>query len=248
MPGLLKRWKQKILNRTKETGAADAYNLWAGGYDNQPDNLMLQLDEVVFSALLANVTFDGGIIADVGCGTGRHWQKLTTLHPEKIIGFDVSEQMLAKLAQKFPDVQTCLIKNELLPQLVNDSCSLLISTLTIAHIENAAGAVKEWARVTRPGGFIIITDYHPAALAKGAKRTFTHNEAVISIKNYVHTVEVLTNLSKQLNLAVIRLTEKAIDSTMKPLYEKQGAEKLYYEWEGTPVIYGLLLQKANASL
>ena len=71
-----------------------AYNLWADSYDSQPDNLMLAMDEEVFSGLLNNINIKNKIIADVGCGTGRHWKKIFDQKPKIIIGFDVSEGML----------------------------------------------------------------------------------------------------------------------------------------------------------
>ncbi|MFN8250297.1 MAG: class I SAM-dependent methyltransferase [Ferruginibacter sp.] len=237
-------WKKL---RGKEKDAATAYNLWAGYYDSQPHNLMLALDETVFSELLQLVPFTKGLIADIGCGTGRHWQKLLQLQPQKITGFDVSEQMLAKLVAKYPGAETHLVKNESLAPLQDNSCGLLVSTLTIAHIENMHAALKEWARVVAPGAYIIITDYHPAALAKGAQRTFTANNEEISIKNYVHPVEQVIERAKQLNLSVIRLTEKIIDENMLPYYEQQSAVHVFEKWKGTPVIYGLLLQKADVA-
>lgn len=233
--------------RSTEKNAAAAYDLWAADYDSQPHNLMLALDETVFTELLLLASFEKGIIADIGCGTGRHWQKLLQLQPEKLVGFDVSEQMLGKLAAKFPTATTCRIDNEMLPQLQDNSCSMLVSTLTIAHIENMQAALKEWARVTAAGGYIIITDYHPAALAKGARRTFTHAHTVISIKNYVHPVDAIMATAKQLGLSVIRLTEKNIDDTMKPYYEQQHAVQVFEKWKGTPVIYGLLLKKTDVA-
>ena len=91
-----------------------AYNLWANSYDNQPDNLMLALDEEIFSGLLNTINIKNKIIADVGCGTGRHWKKIFDKEPQKLIGFDVSEEMLQMLKQKFPKAETHhLINNKL---------------------------------------------------------------------------------------------------------------------------------------
>ena len=142
----------------------DGYNLWAENYDDQEDNLMLALDEEVFSGLLNGIDVENKIIADVGCGTGRHWQKLLDKKPQKITGFDVSEGMLEILKQKFPVAETHLLKNNMLDQLKNNSCDIIISTLTIAHIKNAEAAINEWNRVLKPGGYIILTDYHPVGI------------------------------------------------------------------------------------
>ena len=75
---------------------------------------MLALDEEVFSGLLSNITIKNKIIADIGCGTGRHWKKILGNDPGKLIGFDVSDEMLKMLQQKFPKAETHqLINNKL---------------------------------------------------------------------------------------------------------------------------------------
>ena len=52
---------------------AEGYNQWAPTYDTQPDNAVLALESRLFSELLARIPIEGKIVADIGCGTGRHW-------------------------------------------------------------------------------------------------------------------------------------------------------------------------------
>jgi hypothetical protein len=46
----LKRFipKRLLSSHIPETEAGAAYDIWAENYDNQPGNLMLDLDEVIF--------------------------------------------------------------------------------------------------------------------------------------------------------------------------------------------------------
>jgi ubiquinone/menaquinone biosynthesis C-methylase UbiE len=244
----LRQYFAKYFFRRRDTDPEAAYNLWAEGYDSQPDNLMLALDEEVFSGLLNHIDIKNKIIADVGCGTGRHWKKILENEPKKLIGFDISGEMLKKLQQKFPQAETHGIINNKLPELQNESCDCIISTLTIAHIQNAEEAITEWNRVLKPGGGMIITDYHPVALTKGGKRTFTHNDHTVAIKNYVHTLENLKKIAGQLSLQVLRSIEKSIDESAKPYYEKQNALPVFEMWKGVPIIYGMYLIKPDAAL
>ncbi|MGH2565391.1 MAG: class I SAM-dependent methyltransferase, partial [Ginsengibacter sp.] len=223
-----------------------AYNAWAKDYDSQPDNLMLALDEEVFSALLNEVDIANSIVADIGCGTGRHWKKIFEKEPEKLIGFDVSEGMLTMLQQKFADAETYLLINDKLSRLQNESCDIVISTLTIAHIKNAAAAIAEWNRILKPGGHMIITDYHPSALQKGAKRTFKQNNKTVAVTNYVHTIDNLRLIARQLHLRECRLIEREIDESAKPFYKKSNALDVFEKWKGTPIIYGMCLKKPDA--
>ncbi len=225
-----------------------AYDLWSEKYDHQPGNLILALDEEIFSGLMNSLNLRNKIVADIGCGTGRHWRKIFERHPKKLIGFDISEGMLKILRQKFPRAETHHIIKDELYELGNESCDFIFSTLTIAHIKDAKKALQEWNRILKPGGEIIVTDYHPAALAKGGKRTFNHNSKTIAVKNYVHPIEKIKEMAGKLNLKVLRLGERSIDERAKPFYEKQNALLVYEAWKGTPIIYGIHLKKPDAAL
>jgi ubiquinone/menaquinone biosynthesis C-methylase UbiE len=241
-----KAWISGRFPKSAITAPEQAYDLWAENYDNQPDNLMLALDEEIFSGMIRSLEIGNKTIADIGCGTGRHWQKILDRQPRKLTGFDVSEGMLKMLQAKFPQAFTYHQLDDRLPELANRSCDIVFSTLTIAHIENAPEALREWNRVLKAGGDMIITDYHPVALAKGGRRTFSHHEKTIAVKNYVHSTDLIRETARQLQLEVIRFVERSIDPSAKPYYEKQNAVAVYEAWKGTPIIYGIHLKKPDA--
>ncbi len=243
---MFKRLFHQILG-SEDTGPEQAYNLWAARYDDQPGNLMLAFDEDVFSELLVELDIKDTCIVDIGCGTGRHWNNILSQLPSRLTGYDVSEGMLGVLQQKFPTALTYQLENNKLNHTASDTVDLIISTLTIAHIEKIGEALKEWNRVLKTGGHIIITDYHPIALQKGAKRTFTHMGKTVSVKNHIHSFEKLEEITGQLNWKRMRLVEKQIDEMVKPFYEKKNALEVYESFKGTPVIFGMLFKKNNAT-
>lgn len=236
-----------IFFKPKTVKPEQAYDWWAAAYDDQPDNLMLALDGILFSDLLGAVVVADPVIVDVGCGTGRHWPLLLAKRPSSVTGYDVSEGMLKRLQEKFPGQHTVKLEDHLLRDTPGTSVDLLVSTLTVAHIDNIQQSLEEWNRVVKPGGYIIITDYHPQALAKGGRRTFTHNSSTVAITNHVHPVEEIISIGGQLGWQVLRLEEKRIDESVKHFYEKQQAVHLFEAFKGTPIIYGLLLLKNNAA-
>ena len=119
--------------RLPETAPAEAYDIWAQQYDNQPDNLMLALDRDLFRDLLAAVDLQRSTIVDVGCGTGRHWPALFEQSPARLIGYDVSTGMLNRLRNKYPQAETRLLSSTTLTGLADGSCDLVLSTLTVAY-------------------------------------------------------------------------------------------------------------------
>jgi len=227
----------------KDTEPAAAYDMWALQYDAQPDNLMLALDEELFSSLIKDVSFENKVVADVGCGTGRHWQKIFAKAPEVLMGYDVSEGMLSKLKAKYPQAVTHQLTNNHLQGLDDNSCDVIMSTLAIAHIEDIEDALKEWNRVLKHGADIVITDYHPDNLQKGGDRTFVHEGKLVAVKSYVHTFEQLRAIAAQLDWDVLYFTERAIDESMKHWYEKKNALHVFEKYKGCAIIYGMHLRK-----
>ncbi len=234
--------KKRLAPKLKDTDPEQAYDLWATTYDSQPDNLMLALDTTLFNSFLDEVVIKDKKLIDIGCGTGRHWQEILSRKPAYLTGYDVSAEMLAILKSKFPDQTASRLTDNQLNE-VDASVDLIISTLALAHIPDPGNAMKEWVRILKAGGDIVITDYHPDALQKGGNRTFTHNDRLVAVKNYVHSIEQVTILAKQLGLSVLRIQERKIDESVKSWYEKKQALSVYEKFKGVPIIYGVHLKK-----
>ncbi|RKR83540.1 ubiquinone/menaquinone biosynthesis C-methylase UbiE [Mucilaginibacter gracilis] len=226
-----------------DKAADEAYNLWAENYDDQPDNLMFYLDQLVFNEFMPDIELRGKVIADMGCGTGRHWPFLFQNKPAKLTGYDISEGMLKRLKLKFPDANTVKITDSILSNVEDATHNFVLSTLTVAHIQNIEEALQEWARILKPGGDMIITDFHPKALAAGGKRTFEYHNEHIPIVNYVHDTELIKRILLDNGLILVNEVEKVIDNTVMHYYIKQNAIHVYQKFRGMPMIYGLHFKK-----
>ncbi|MEN0055578.1 MAG: class I SAM-dependent methyltransferase [Mucilaginibacter sp.] len=226
-----------------EKSAVEAYDLWSDDYDKQPDNLMLHLDSKLFSYFISQITVANKQVADIGCGTGRHWPVIFDKQPLALTGFDVSGGMLQKLKEKYPEAHTRQITDNLFSDIPDATYDLIISTLTVAHIENIEEAIQSWARLLKKGGEIIITDFHPHTLAFGGKRTFKHNNAVMAVRNYVHPIYTIKDVLLHNNFQLLNQEEIKIDESMKPFYAKQNAMHVFEKYNGFPVIYGIHLKK-----
>lgn len=208
---------------------------------------MLALDQALCQELLATLPLTGKTIVDIGCGTGRHWPALFNLSPARLMGYDVSTGMLNRLRIKYPHAETYLLSDTALTGLANESCDLVLSTLTVAHIPDLAAALTEWNRVLKPGGTMLITDYHPTALAKGGQRTFREGEQLFAVRNHIYPIRQLLSITRRLGLTKVTLAERKIDESMRPYYEKQNAVPVYRRFLGVPIIYGLHLTKPDVA-
>ncbi len=220
-----------------------AYDKWSRQYDDQPGNLVLDLDEEIFSSLLTPVKLEGMTIADVGCGTGRHWEKIISGRPARLVGFDSSSGMLEKLKEKFPGADVYEPEGHCLKELDDGTCDIVVSTLTLAHIPGLENVFSEWNRVLKPAGQIIFTDYHPESLAKGGKRTFMHEGKAIEVKSFIYPLDDVRFILSQLGFRELRFLERVVDEQVKKYYEMQHVVELYNKFRDVPIIYGLHLKK-----
>ncbi|WP_157740874.1 class I SAM-dependent methyltransferase [Mucilaginibacter xinganensis] len=223
----------------KERPVVEAYDIWADSYDHQPGNLMLDLDQLLLSQLLVSADVNGKDVADIGCGTGRHWPFILNQDPASLTGFDVSPGMLHKLKEKFPAAKAHTITNNRFSEIPGDSYDVILSTLTIAHIENIEEALQSWSRLLKPTGDIVITDFHPNVLASGGQRTFKHHNGHIAVRNFVHPVDALKKILLKCNFVVAAEVEKRVDESVKHYYQQQNALHVYDKFKGFPIIYGI---------
>jgi ubiquinone/menaquinone biosynthesis C-methylase UbiE len=236
--------KQHLFMQTAtDKNPAEAYDLWSENYDRQPGNLMLDLDEMLFKKLLDKTIIQNKAVADIGCGTGRHWAKILQMQPSCLTGFDVSEGMLNKLKEKFPDAHTCKIMDNLMSGINEALFDTIISTLTVAHIENIGQALRAWCTILKPDADLIITDFHPSLLAFGGKRTFNHHNQSLSIKNFVHSTSTIKDILMKNGFKVVAEEEVRIDEKVKHYYTRQNALAVYMQFKDFPVIYGIHLRR-----
>src|SRR5438093_803526 len=99
--------------------------------------------------------------------------------------------------------------------------------VVLAHIRSAAVAIREWHRILRPGGAVLVTDFHPAAIRAGMKRTFDSEGQTIEIEHYATEMEQLRDLVINCGFTAACVTERAIDESVRPLFERARYLKAY---------------------
>jgi SAM-dependent methyltransferase len=126
---------------------------WAkGGHE---DDVLLQFFDLVPEA-------DGKAL-DVGCGEGRIARKLRKLG-YNVTGIDVAPQLIERARQSDPDGEYDVAAAEDLP-FADSSFSIVIAFNVLMNVDDPQEAVRESARVLRPGGRLCISLVHPLASA-----------------------------------------------------------------------------------
>lgn len=103
----------------------------------------------------------GLVAADLGAGTGFLTEELLARGAE-VIAVDQSEAMLETLHRKLAPaaggrLQVRVGTAEALP-LPDASVDRVVANMFLHHVEDPAVAIREGARVLRPGGRIVISD------------------------------------------------------------------------------------------
>jgi ubiquinone/menaquinone biosynthesis C-methylase UbiE len=242
---LKKYIKQHVFTpKIKEHEVVEAYDIWAENYDAQPGNLMMDLDEILFAKILAKIDIKNKLVADIGCGTGRHWGRIFENSPTGLTGFDVSPGMLGKLKEKFPAARTYTITDNHFSAIEDRTYDVIVSTLTVAHIQNLEEALNAWGRILKEKGEIIITDFHPDALAFGGKRTFKHQNTQMAVRNFVHPTSRIKDIFSKNGFNLVNEDEKKIDESVKHYYEEKNATPVYEKFKGFPIIYAMHFRRA----
>lgn len=96
-------------------------------------------------------------LLDVGCGTGKFLEEMNTWNSwGELIGLDGSDEALKfTKKRKVANVKKADLEKEI--PLKDNSIDIITSLDVVEHIENDQHLVREFNRVLKPGGSLIIT-------------------------------------------------------------------------------------------
>ena len=177
----LDRFPNDLVVPVVEYGVDDGYDAWAPRYDGP--NPATEVDEAAVHAILADLP--AGIALDAACGTGRHSAHLRARGFE-VTGVDANRSMLTIAEAKVPDCDFRVGDLAALP-VDDDAVDVVVCSLALTHVEHIEPVLGEFARVVRPGGSVVLSDIHPAALTFGSVAVFPTGRDQLEL-HYVRSV------------------------------------------------------------
>jgi malonyl-CoA O-methyltransferase len=168
----------------------EAYALWAPNYPARAHNPLMQAEERAMLTLMPS-DLSGKRVLDAGCGSGRYLLHTLQRHAAQVIGIDLSPDMLRRAEVELNTCQTdadialaqASISSLPLPDAWAD---LTISGLVIGHVEHLHQSLCELHRVTRPGGLVLCSDFHPIGPALGWQRDFKAGGQRYAVRHTQH--------------------------------------------------------------
>jgi len=83
-----------------------------------------------------------------------------------------------------------------------------VCALALSHVADIAGPIAEMARVVRPGGHLVVTDFHPFMILLGGQAAFrTVHSTMHYVPSYVHLPGQVLEVLASTGLTPLACTE-----------------------------------------
>lgn len=182
-----------------------AYALWAEFYPPHAHNPLMEAEEAAMRALLPDLR--GRDVLDLACGTGRYAHIALAMGARSVIGLDDSLAMLAQGQRSGrPGLRLACATLDRLP-LGRASIDVVVCGLAVGHVAGLAAPFSEIARILRPGGCAIVSDFHPLLSLTGAERTFTHDGRTFAVAHHTHLYADVFDAANQAGLTIDAVRE-----------------------------------------
>jgi ubiquinone/menaquinone biosynthesis C-methylase UbiE len=218
------------------------YDDFAGWYERErhlPYHRMLDDLEVELVERYAT----GKVALEVGCGTGLILSR-TAGFAREAFGIDLSGGMLAGARQR--GLRVAQASATALP-FATASVDVAYSFKVLAHIPDIQGAMREMARVVRPGGWVLAEFYNARSLRRLVKalkpptavsdtthdeHVFTRYDDAAAIRGYLpdeldwvttRGIRVITPVAKVLELPVLGAAVRWAERRLADLPGARGA-------------------------
>jgi len=132
-------------------------NTWGKDYETSVKSWDYDAPEKA-AALLNEYKQVDGTVCDAGCGSGLTGEALNAAGFKSVVGFDLSPDFAAVAKEKgvYEDVHIVNMHEKPFRYEDNHFANLIcIGTLT--YIEDVPEVVREFARITKPGGMVIFS-------------------------------------------------------------------------------------------
>jgi SAM-dependent methyltransferase len=222
----------------KPLRADEGYRLWASTYSDE--TAISFLEDKLVNAITPPLA--GLRLLDAGCGTGRRLRgsgaaSATGLEPsrEMIAAGVAADGSLNGVEVVVGDVRDIPIPDR--------SFDVVWCRLVLGHLPTISEAYAELSRVADMGATVIISDFHPAAVDAGHRRSFRVGGERFELEHHVHHPDDHIAAARAAGLGVREVRDAAIGSDVRSFYESAGRLDAYPDDFGLRVVLALSFRK-----
>jgi ubiquinone/menaquinone biosynthesis C-methylase UbiE len=185
---------------------ADLYDRWSGSYDEDTNRTR----DLAGSVLRRMPVFSDRDVLELGCGTGRNTEWLAA-RARRVTGVDFSEGMLRQAEDRIDAGNVSFLRHDLGAALPFDAGSwdVVVFALVLEHMESVENPIADAARMLRPGGSLVICEYHPCRQLAGGQARFRPDATTgeVRIPAYVHLVSDYVDAALSAGLRLSHMEE-----------------------------------------
>lgn len=212
--------------------AAAGYQLWSQTWDADPSPIVALESRFLWRRLAGLAS---KIFLDVACGTGR-WMVQARAQGASVIGVDFCREMLLQASRKAALGGRLILADSRRLPIPDRSADVVLCALSLGHMPPVESVIFELARVVRPQGVVIASDFHPEASRRGWKRTFRSGSQVYEVENHPYTREQLIESGRSAGLELQELLEPCFGEPEREIFRRAGKENLFDGARGIPAV------------
>lgn len=214
--------------------AREGYELWARSYG--PETAVSALEDETVRALELPAARS---LLDVGCGTAR---RMANAQGDLVVGIDLSPAMLSRATA----AQHVAAADAVALPLRSASFDRVWCRLMIGHTAACDAVYAELARVCSSNGYVVVSDFHPDAVAAGHRRTFRDAHGTVQeVEHHVHEIAAQQSAALRHGLEVVTRREAVVGPTIEQFYAEAGASAAYEAQRGLPLVVVLAFRRAT---
>jgi SAM-dependent methyltransferase len=168
-----------------EISAKEGYARWSKTYDTE-SNALIATEQPEVDRILATLSYRN--VLDAATGTGRHALRLAR-QGAFLTAIDESPEMLATARRRAVGLDIQFHETSLAEPLPLETgqFDLVICALAFCHLPDMYATSREFHRVLRRGGHVLVTDFHPDAVAYGWRAMVWEGHTRYLLPNYPYT-------------------------------------------------------------
>jgi malonyl-CoA O-methyltransferase len=186
------------------------------------------------------VPLTGRRVLDVGCGIARRLAQAREAGASLTIGVDLVPEMLA---QSHHEPLLAAADARAIP-LADGGFDVVWCRLVLGHVPRLEAVYAELARVCAHGGTVLVTDFHPLAVAAGHRRTFrAPSGAVHELEHHVHTARDHEVAAGRAGLALRERRDREVADDVRDFYARAHRLDAYEQQRGLPLVLALRFER-----